>query len=458
MMTIPGSPSRLCDGTSRRDFLQIGGLGMAGLALPGLFQARVEAARRTGTAKSTGRAKSCILLFMGGGPPQMDTFDLKPDAPAEVRGQLKPIATSVPGIQISEQLPLVAEQLHRCAIIRSVSDEYTGGAHGQSVYLALTGHKNPRVSGDDVRPASDDYPCMGSAVARLRGGDRALPPFVWLLDMYRRTFAGEGGGFLGQVYDPFRILQDPNRSDFRVQALTPAREVSLDRLGGRRGLLDQFRREGDKVIGPKVMDVYQERACNLILSPQSQKAFDLNAEPAPVRDRYGRHRFGQGALLARRLVEQGVPLVTVYWNGEEVPGGWDLHYKNYEYLKVLAPLLDRTYSALLEDLATRGLLDETLVVWMGEFGRAPRLEDKGGRGHWGRCYSVVLAGGGIQPGIVHGRSDKHAAYPTADLVTPQDLVATIYHCLGIGTDTELTDSLGRPMKLCQGTPIQSVLA
>jgi hypothetical protein len=387
----------------------------------------------------------------------MDTFDLKPDAPPEVRGELKPIATRVPGIQISEQLPLLAQQAHRYAIIRTVTDEYAGGAHGQSVYLALTGHKNPRVSGDDIRPASDDYPCLGSAVARLRGGNRALPPFVWLLDMHRRTFAGEGGGFLGQVYDPFRILQDPNRPDFRVQALTPPREMSLERLGGRRGLLDQLRREGDKLIGSKVMDTYQERACNLILSPQSYKAFDLNAEPAAVRDRYGRHRFGQGVLLARRLIEQGVPLATVYWNGEEVPGGWDLHYKNYEYLKVLTPLLDRTYSALLEDLAVRGLLDETLVVWMGEFGRAPRLEDKGGRGHWGRCYSVVLAGGGIKPGMVHGRSDRHAAYPASDPVTPQDVVATIYHCLGIGTDTELTDSLGRPLKLCQGKPIQSIL-
>jgi hypothetical protein len=387
----------------------------------------------------------------------MDTFDLKPDAPAEVRGELKPIATNVPGIRISEQLPLLAREAHRCSIIRTVSDEYTGGAHGQSVYLALTGHKNPRVSGDDIRPASNDYPCVGSAVARMRGGDRPLPAFVWLLDMHRRTFAGEGGGFLGQACDPFRILQDPNRPDFRVQALTPARDVPLDRLGGRRGLLDELRREGDRVIGAKVMDTYQERACNLILSPKSRTAFDLNAEPAAVRDRYGRHKFGQGVLLARRLTERGVPLVTVYWNGEEAPGGWDLHYESYKRLKVLTPPLDRAFSALLEDLAARGLLDETLVVWMGEFGRAPRLEEKGGRGHWGRCYSVVLAGAGIKPGIVHGRSDRHAAYPASDPVTPQDLVTTIYHCLGIDTDTELTDSLGRPLKLCQGHPIPGVL-
>ena len=196
----------------------------------------------------------------------------------------------------------------------------------------------------------------------------------------------------------------------------------------------------------------------MILAPQTQRAFDLNAEPERVRSRYGRTKFGQGALLARRLVEQGVPLVTVYWNGEEVPGGWDLHYKNYQYLKVLAPQLDSGFSALLEDLDVRGLLDETLVVWMGEFGRAPRLEDKGGRGHWGRCYSVVLAGAGIKPGIVHGRSDRHAAVPVEGAVSPQDLVTTIYHCLGIATDTELVDGLGRPVKLCQGTPIKAVLA
>src|SRR6478735_92253 len=202
MFSIPGSTSRWCDGVSRRDFLQVGGLGAAGLALPDLFRARAEGATPAGGG--FGRAKSCILLFMGGGPPQMDTFDLKPDAPAEVRGQFPPIATSVPGTQISSLLPSLAQQAHRYAIIRSVSDEYTGGAHGQSVYLALTGHKNPRVSGDDIRPAADDYPCLGSAVARLRGARNALPPHVWLLDMHRRSFAGEGGGFLGPHHDPFR--------------------------------------------------------------------------------------------------------------------------------------------------------------------------------------------------------------------------------------------------------------
>ncbi len=458
MITIPGSPSRLCDRISRRDFLKIGGLGTAGLALPELLRARAQASNPAASGDGFGRAKACILLFMGGGPPQMDTFDLKPDAPAEIRGELSPIATSVPGIQISEQLPLLSQQMHRCAIIRSVSDEYTGGAHGQSVYLALTGHKSPRVIGDDIRPALSDYPCMGSAVARLRGGNHPLPPFVWLLDMHRRSFAGEGGGFLGQSADPFRILQDLSRPDFRVQALTPPREIPLERLGERRGLLEHLRRQGDQALSHRAMDTHQERAFNMILAPNTQRAFDLNSEPANVRDRYGRTKFGQGALLARRLVEHGVPLVTVYWNGEEVPGGWDLHYRNAQYLPILAPQLDRGFSALLEDLAARGMLDDTLVVWMGEFGRAPLIEREGGRGHWGRCYSVVLAGAGIRPGMVHGRSDRHAAFPVDGAVSPQDLVTTIYHCLGIATDTELTDALGRPLRLCQGTPIHGVLA
>jgi hypothetical protein len=456
MITIPGSPVRWCDGFSRRDFLQIGGLGAAGLALPNLFRARAQGAEPS--APGAGRAKSCILLFMGGGPPQMDTFDLKPDAPAGVRGEFPPTATSVPGTQISSLLPALAERAHKYAIIRTVSDEYTGGAHGQSVYLALTGHKNARVKGDDIPPAANDYPCVGSGVARLRGDGSALPGHVWLLDMHRKTFAGEGGGFLGHAYDPFRILKDPNRPDFRVQALAPPREAPPERFAARRGLLEQLQRDGDGVLGRGAMDAHQERAFAMILAPTTRAAFDLDAEPVSVRDRYGRHKFGQGVLLARRLVERGVPLVTVYWNGEEVPGGWDLHYKNRERLPPLAGPLDRAFSALLDDLAARGLLDETLVVWTGEFGRAPLIEREGGRGHWGRCYSVVLAGAGVNAGMVHGRSDRRAAYPVEGAVTPQDVVTTIYHCLGIAADAELTDALGRPYRLCQGDVIHNVLA
>jgi hypothetical protein len=451
MLSLLGAPNRFCDGVTRRDFLRIGGLGAAGLALPQLYEAR--AAGR--------KPKSCILLFMGGGPPQMDTFDLKPEAPPEVRGELKPIATDVPGIQISESLPLVAKQANKYAIIRSVTDDYIGGAHGQSVYRALTGHHSPRVSGDDIKPMLEDYPCLGSAVARLRPGVRSVPPFVWLLDMYRKTFAGEGGGFLGSKYDPFRILQDPNHPSFRVQALTPPQEVSFERLGGRRDLLEELTRQAERPMNSysvSGMNAHYQKAFNLLSTPETQKAFELKAEKDNVRDRYGRCKFGQGTLLARRLVEHGVPLVTVYWNGEEFPGGWDLHYNSYKGLKVLMPPLDKAFSALLEDLAERGLLDDTLVVWMGEFGRAPKIEDKGGRGHWGKCYSVVMAGGGVRGGQVIGKSDRHAANPAENPVGPADVVTTIYHCLGIKTDTELADQFGRPLRLCQGEVIKGLFA
>ncbi len=445
------------DGVTRRNFLRVGGLGAGGLLLPVLLHQRASAGQPSrSSADGFGRAKACIVLFMGGGPSQFATFDLKPDAPAEVRGEFKPIATDVPGIQIGDHLPLLSRQVNKYAIMRSVTDDYVGGAHGQSVYLALTGHHSPRVQGDDVRPSSEDYPCLGSVLSRSRTGPQAVPPFVWLLDMYRHTFAGEGGGFLGKKHDPFRVLQDPSRPNFEVQALRAPLDVSLERLGQRRGLLEQMSRQIERrmnVPAAAVMNAHNEQVFNLISSPKFHKAFDLKAEPERVRERYGKTKFGQGTLLARRLVENGVPLVTVFWNGPE-PSNWDTHYEETKHLKVLLPPTDQGFSALLEDLQARGLLDETLVVWMGEFGRAPRIEEKGGRGHWGRCYSVVMAGAGIRGGQVHGKSDRFAAYPAANPVTPADIVTTIYHSLGIGTDTEITDQLGRPLKLCLGSVVR----
>jgi hypothetical protein len=458
MLYLPGPLHRLCGGVSRRDFLHIAGLHAAGLGLAGL-SGRAAAASRA-PADGFGRAKACILLFMGGGPSQLATFDLKPDAPAEIRGDFKPIATRVPGIHVSDHLPLLAGQVNKYAILRSVTDDYIGGAHGQSIYLALTGHHSPRVQGDDVRPSAEDYPCLGSTLSRFRPGDPAIPPFVWLVEMYRHTFAGEGGGCLGKKHDPFRVLQDPSRPNFAVQALKRPSEVSLERIAGRRGLLDQVSRRLERNLNsPSVggMSAHYERAFNMIASPKFRKAFDLNAEPAPVREAYGMTKFGQGTLLARRLVEHGAPLVTVFWNGTDRVT-WDTHYEETKGLKVLLPPTDRAVSALLEDLQARGLLDDTLVVWMGEFGRAPRIEAKGGRGHWGRCYSLIMAGAGVRGGQVLGKSDRHAAYPASDAVGPADIVATIYHSLGISRDTALTDHLGRPLKLCLGSVIRPLFA
>ena len=446
-----------CDGITRRNFLRIGGVGAGGLLLPEVLRQRASGAPASGPARDGfGRAKACILLFMGGGPSQLGTFDLKPNAPAEVRGDFKPIQTDVTGIQISDYLPLLAKQASKYAIIRSVTDEYVGGAHGQSVYLALTGHCSPRVPGDDVRPSPEDYPCLGSVVSRFRPGPPEIPSFIWLLEMYRRTFAGEGGGMLGKRHDPFRVLEDPSRPNFEVQALRTPTDVPLDRLGQRRALLDQMARQSEKRLAASAsgaISTHYDQVFNLMSSPRFHRAFDLKAEPDRLRERYGKTKFGQGTLLARRLVEHGVPLVTVYWNGPD-PSNWDTHYEETKHLKVLLPPTDQGFSALLDDLKERGLLDETLVVWMGEFGRAPRLEDKGGRGHWGRCYSVVFAGAGVSGGQVLGKSDRFAAYPAANPVSPADLVATIYHALGIEPDIEVNDPQGRPIKLCLGSAIK----
>lgn len=447
---------KTCAGLSRRNFLRVGGLGAGGLLLPELLRHRALATpASSASTDGFGRAKSCILLFMGGGPSQLATFDLKPDAPAEIRGDFKPIATDITGIRICDHLPLLSRQAHKYAVIRSVTDSYVGGAHGQSVYLALTGHHSPRVQGDDVRPSSEDYPCLGSVVSHSRSGPQAVPPFVWLLDMYRHTFAGEGGGFLGKKLDPFRVLQDPSRPNFEVQALRPPTDVPLGRLDERRALLDKLGRQMEGQLKPSGadLDANYQQVFNLMSSPKFHKAFDLKAEPEKVRERYGKTKFGQGTLLARRLIEHGVPLVTVFWNGPD-PSNWDTHYEETKHLKVLLPPTDQAFSALLDDLHGRGLLDETLVVWMGEFGRAPRIEEKGGRGHWGRCYSVVLAGAGIKGGQVLGKSDRFAAYPAANPVTPADIVTTIYHSLGIDTGTEVTDQLGRALKLCLGSVIR----
>jgi hypothetical protein len=461
MLTISGSEHRLCDGISRRDFLRIGGLGTAGLAMPELFQgqATATAASRPVVGKS-GKAKSCILLFMGGGPSQLATFDLKSEAPAEIRGDFKPIATDVPGTQICDHLPMLSRLASKYAIVRSVTNDGNMGAHGDCTYQAITGHRSPRVNRDDVPPSTEDYPCIGSAMAKLRPAQSAAPSFVWLLDMYRSTFAGEGAGFLGKKYDPFRVLQDPSRSQFEVPALKTPTDVSMERLGGRQGLLEQMSRHVDQQVGSPAsagMNIHYERAFQLIGSPKFRKAFDLKEEPESVRERYGKTKFGQGTLLARRLVEHGVPLVTVFWNGSDRVN-WDSHQKETEWLKELLPPTDRGFSALLEDLEGRGLLDDTLVVWMGEFGRAPKLESNAGRGHWGRCYSLVMAGAGIRGGLVFGKSDRQAGYPAENAVSSADIVTTIYHALGVNTDTELTDQLGRPLRLCQGDVIQGLFS
>lgn len=469
MLSLRFHGTRSCAAPSRRDFLRVGGLGAFGLTLPRLLQAKETRASGIGraTGGSFGKAKACILLFMDGGPPQQDTFDLKPDAPTEIRGEFKPIATTVPGLQISEYLPRIARYAHKFALLRSV--HVGSDVHEVGTYAMLTGTRfKGNVIADRTRETPEDTPSIGSVISYLRGRDSAVPPYVWLPFIWKGfpIIAQGYGGFLGRRHDPFRILQDPNAPSFQIDALTLPGDVPLDRLSGRLSLLDALPRQADQVFqssSAAQLDQHYRKAFDMLSSPQTRKAFDLASEDVRLRDHYGRHTFGQSALLARRLVEHGVPLVTVYYNDyrkkEPNFNNWDTHQKNYQVLKEnLLPSSDRAFAALLEDMAERGLLDETLVVWMGDFGRTPKINGNGGRDHWGGCSCVLMAGAGIRSGMVLGSSDKIAAYPKDHPLTPDQVVATIYHCLGVDPRHELPDQFGRPMRICDGEPISALLS
>ena len=460
---------RACGGPSRREFLRIGGLSALGLSLPGLLEAQSAPAGRFGSAKR------CILLFMSGGPPQQDTFDLKPDAPEGIRGEFKPIKTNVPGIEISEMFPMLARQADKYTIVRSVSHEsniHTVGAHAM-----LTGNTYPKAANGDISASPSDFPNYGSVLTYLRRGNPHVPTFVALPQKNTNTdgtvWPGQGGGFLGAQFDPLQVTADyeKHKSDlasytnrpFHTPALTLPAGMTADRFQARKRLLDaleQDMRRADRDATLGLLDRYREKAYSLLSSTETQRAFDLDAEPARVRDRYGRHLFGQGCLLARRLAAAGVPLVTVFWHpdGSTVAPSWDTHEKNFEHLKGhLMPPCDQGFSALLEDLHESGMLKDTLVVWMGEFGRTPQINKAGGRDHWGMCQSIVMAGGGIRGGQVYGKSDRTGAYPAEDPVSPGDLGATIYSLLGVRPDTEIVDQTGRPHPVVRGEVVRGLL-
>jgi hypothetical protein len=454
MLHLCGSGTRLCDGLTRREFLRVGGLGLAGLTLPALLRGRAQA------APARARAKSCIQLFMWGGPSQHETFDLKPNAPDGIRGSFNPTATSVPGIRICEHLPLLACRADRYAILRSLT--HTGVNHGTSAYHMLTGHIH--FSPGTLRhPSPNDYPSVGCAVSRFGRQPKEVPAYVSLpsvlYDGDGGEVPGQGPGFLGQRYAPFLVNGDPTRSDFSLDTLKLPGDVDGPRFRGRMTLQAALDREAERVArlpAAQALDSHYERAFRLLQSPVTQRAFNLAAEPDRVRERYGQHHFGQSCLLARRLVEAGVPLVTVYWNSPSLTTdqSWDTHVNSFNRLKDhLLPAFDRAMTALLEDLGGRGLRDETLVVWMGEFGRTPKINKNAGRDHWGFCQSALLAGAGVRGGQVYGSSDGSAAYAAELPVSPDDLAATVYHCLGIRLDQEMHDAQGRPLPLCSGKPV-----
>jgi hypothetical protein len=452
-------PTRLCDGLARREVLKVGGLSVLGLSLTDLIRAR--AYHRPGSP--TGRAKSCIVLFLMGGPPQHSTWDPKPDAPPEVRGEFGPIETSVPGVRVCSLFPRVARQADKVCLLRAVS---TGdNAHSSSGYYMLTGVPHSPMNAENVNPGPpNDWPTLGALVRRLRGDRDGLPSAVRLpmhiFNTDNSVWPGQDAGFLGRSTDPWLFRCEPAAPTFRIPEFTLAADVAIDRLGDRRDLLQQLDR-GIATAGPG-LDPLRAQAFDLLSSPRARAAFDLGREPPAVRDRYGRHHFGQSCLLARRLVEAGVGLVHVNWfRGPEEPSEapcWDSHAKEAERLKtVLAPTADQAFSALLEDLDQRGMLGETLVACLSEFGRTPRFNNRGGREHWGHVFSVALAGGGVKGGQVYGSSDKQGGYPRDGRVAPQDLTATLLHSLGYEPHTEIRDPLGRPLAISRGEVIRAIL-
>jgi hypothetical protein len=466
---------RAARGRSRREFLRVGGLGWFGLGLPELLRARAAASAPSGSA--FGRAKSCILLFMWGGPAHQDTWDPKPEAPEAFRGEFQPIATATPGVIIAEHFPLLARQTGRLAIVRSV--HHADVDHTSATHELLTGNPTPRGSG---RP-DDDWPHFGAVLARRdRGRERtALPPFVQMrptipdgAPRFVEQSHGQGAGWLGPTLNPFTIDDDPNRPDYHVGDFRLPDGVGPERFDDRRRLLGEVEaraRALERAAQVHALDLHYARAYDLLTARRALEAFDLSREDPRLRSRYGLHPHGQAVLQARRLIEAGVPLTTVFWQNDgqtNVSVYWDTHNRNFVDLKTrLMPAADQAFSALLDDLDARGLLHETLVVWTGEFGRTPRVGQgvvggagagRDGRDHWPHCFTTVLAGAGIRGGTVFGASDRLAARPARDPVTPGDLAATIYHLLGIDPASELRDPLGRPHRLCQGTPLRGVLA
>jgi hypothetical protein len=449
MLRLYGPGSRFCDGQSRREFLRVGGLAFGALTLPSLP-----------AAASGPRARSVIQLFMWGGPSQHETFDLKPHAPAGVRGEFKPIATNVPGVRVCEHLPRLARGADRYAVLRSLT--HTGVNHGTSAYHVLTGHIH-FAPGTLRHPSPDDFPSLGCAVSRFGRRPRDVPAYVAVPSVLHDGDGGEvpgqGPGLLGQRYAPFLAKGDPTRADFSLETLDLPADVGPARFRGRIGLQAALDREAERlgrVPGSADCDAQYERAFRLLQAPATRRAFRLAAEPERVRERYGRHTFGQSCLLARRLVEAGVPLVTVYWNAPHIDDvqHWDTHKDSFNRLKNhLLPPFDRGLTALLDDLHERGLLDQTLVLWCGEFGRTPKINGSAGRDHWGFCQSALLAGAGVRGGQVYGSSDASAAYAAELPVSPDDLAATVFHALGIPPDQQMRDAQGRPLPLCTGRPV-----
>src|SRR5579862_2449678 len=476
MLVIPGQRCHTCEGPTRRELLRSGSIGLFGLNLAQFlsWQGMAKGASRLEGSRGFGSAKSVIMVFLQGGPSHIDIWDPKPDAPLNIRGEFKPINSNVSGIQLSETMPMLAQQMNKCALIRSMS--YTPNGlfnHTAAIYQMLTGYPPDKVSpsGQLEPPSPADFPTAGSQVSKIKPPKDPVLPFVELPRPVQESgIIGKGGsaGFLGKAYDPYRMYQDPARP-VKLEDLALRKEVGPDRLKERFELLKGINGsmpELEKTLNEFAVDEYYGKAYDLVLSGKARDAMDLEKEESKMRERYGLHTFGQSLLMARRLIEAGTKFVQVNWpsvaNGDPETTAWDTHAANFGPLKNLhCPKLDRGLSALLEDMDQRGLLKETLVVAIGEFGRSPRLgvstsgnsNSPDGRDHWPYCYSAVVAGCGIARGAQYGESDATASSPKEKPVHPNDLLATVYYALGIDPDMEIRNHLNQPRELVKGKPV-----
>jgi hypothetical protein len=451
---------------SRRHVLKVGGLGLLGLTLPRLLQAEEQMKGKAPNA----RAKSVIFLYQFGGPSHLDMFDMKPEAPEGIRGPHKPMASSADGIQVNDRLPRVAKIMDKVTLIRSM--HHTMKNHNSASYYALTGHA-PLLDDIRLRDSLDLFPGYGCVVDKLAPCAAEIPTHVAYPYVIRdgSVTPGQHASFLGKAHDPFLVTQDPNNSDFKLPELSLPADLSYERLEQRRELqklIDDQSRLLDISAAARGLDAYYEKALAMLHSERLRKAFDLSAEPENVREAYGRSTYGQSCLLARRLVEAGVKFVTVYFSSNiggqsTTSGGWDTHgFNNTRMYPIIEkyhlPLTDKTLPTFLEDLDSRGLLDTTLVVWMGEFGRTPKINENVSRDHWPQCYTTLLAGGGVKRGFVYGASDKNGMYPAENPVRPDDLAATMFYLLGIDPHTHVYAPGNRPVLISEGKPVMGVLA
>ena len=441
-------PSSVSSGLplSRRGFVQTGFSATLGLSL-------AVALPKANASTSPRKAKSVVIVYLTGAASHIDTFDMKPDAPPEIRGQFKPISTPVPGLQICEHLPKLAALMGRCSLVRSLAhreDNHLLASHQVLTGMAIPGGKFDQVA------SRNDWPCYASALDYLRPRADGIPSGVTLPTFLMEgplVWPGQHAGMLGAKHDPWHIKQDPNRPNFRVDAVRAADGPA--RVHGRQTLLERINRASGGSLGDRSpMSEMQERAFDILTSGKVAEAFDLSHEPTAVRDRYGRHAYGQSLLLARRLVEAGVPIVQTNMG---IVQTWDNHSSIFPTLKDrLLPPLDRGVSALLDDLHGRGLLDETLVVMFGEFGRTPKVNAGAGRDHWGRAFFACFFGGGVRGGSIIGKTDKTGSDPVSPPHSPMDLAATVYAALGVDPDIEIHDALRRPVKLNLGKPIEAI--